>query len=827
MRCSFKKTLCIITAALMCVTAGCGSNKNINENSNFLEKSEMLYMTNIDLQTGFSKNEAADVSRTIAEDGTVLLKNENSALPLNSNDKIALFGSRQLRDKTYSDYGYYLGGAGSGAMYASPDVTPLEAIIAKSEEGKFEFYKEISSKYVLDPENYVPTADDINAAKNAGVNKAVYIISRFSGEAGTEESGRGLIAEPDNAMRKGEWYLSDDEILMLKTLKNNFDNVIVILNIGSLIDTDWIINGIDGEQVADTVLISWYGGLEGPEALANVLSGDANPSGKLTQTAANINAYPSTEDFYKAEYTNYTEDIFVGYRYFETFDPEYKNVNFEFGYGSSYTTFSISDINYSNTGKSATVSAKVTNTGNIAGKETLQVYYSAPQMGTGEAVLSKAAKELAGFAKTKKLAPGESETLSITFDINDMASYDDTGKTAAKSAYVLEKGDYKIYIGNSIKNVTEAGIYTVNEFTVTEQLSAHCVPYDLSSRLLADGTYEQLEIREHTEKTNSVYKNDEQADAPVVYSTGTVTYNDVLTGKNSLDELVAQMTIKELISFNARTISANSAQKSGVGANETATETFGIPVGDTYDGPVGMTVGLHANMYGFPCATMLACTWDSSLAADFGAVMGKFAQYDTRCHYWLAPSMNIIRNPLAGRNFEQYSEDPLISGVFASAITENAQYYGLACCVKHFAVNNKETARSSNDSRISERALREIYLKGFEMLVKDVKPNTIMSAYNKVNGTWCSENSELLMEIARNEWGFDGMYMTDWGGYHDVIKGFLSGMNIRMGGSAKVEYLLFENAYKNGTISRELLEENAKYVISSLMKINFVDKTQQ
>lgn len=823
MRRILKRSLAVLLALSLCVVSGCKDRENTEDANSGNSSKEMKYMANIDLTTAFSREEACAVSTQIAEEGTVLLKNNDSTLPLKSEDTIAIFGSHQLYEKVYSKWGYYLGGAGSGAMYAKPDVSPYAAILAKSQEGKFKLYNDISLKYEDDPEEYTPSAADIKAAKSAGVNKAVYVISRLSGEADTAKSSLGLKPEFDNAIRKGEWYLSDEEEQMLKTLNANFDKVIVILNIGCLMDTSWIIKGIDGKQVADSVLISWYGGLEGPEALANVLSGDANPSGKLTSTAADIYAYPSTEDFYKKEYTDYTEDIFVGYRYFETFDPEYKTVNFEFGYGISYTTFETSDIKYSCDGENITVTANVTNTGSVAGKETLQVYFSAPQMGTGEAVLSKPAKELAGFAKTKQLAPNETETLTISFSVNDMSSYDDTGKTAAKSAYVLEKGDYKIYVGSSIKNVELAGTYTVDAFTVVEQLSTHAAPYELPKRLLADGSYEKLELRDYPAESTAKYENVSAADAPVTYSSGVVTYNDVLSGKNTLDELVDQMTLDELISFNARTVHEGSAQKSAVGADESATEKFDIPIADTYDGPCGITDGMHSGYFGFPSATMLGCTWNTSLAADFGAVMGKFAQFKPKYHYWLAPSLNIQRNPLAGRNFEQYSEDPLLSGMFASAMVENAEYYGLACVIKHFAANNKETARASNDSRVSERALREIYLKGFEMVVKEVNPNSIMSAYNKVNGTWCSENAELLTEIVRNEWGYTGMFMTDWGGYHDVIKGVIAGMNIRMGGSAKVEYVKFREAYEQGLISREILEENAKYVLASMMKIKFAE----
>ena len=1120
--------------------------------------------------TAFSQTESDAANILTAEEGAVLLKNDGEALPLLPEDKVAVFGSRQLWEKTYSTYGFYLGGAGSGAVYGSPRTSPIGALRQKASDGKLTIYEPISAKYAADPKGYVPTAEDIELAKSNGVNKAVYIISRLEGESGTEESFLGGTGVADNAIAPGEWYLSEEEETMMKTLKAAFDKVIVVTNTGNLMDTSWVKNGIDGEQAVDAVLFAWYGGLRAPEALANLLVGDATPSGKLSQTAArHIDDYPTTKDiatgletggFYEGSYTNYSEDIFVGYRYFETFDPTYEKVNYEFGYGLSYTDFDISDLNYSFDGSTITVSANITNTGCYSGKEVFQVYFSAPQMGTGSAVLSKPGKELAGFAKTSLLAPGESEIVTVTFPISDMSSYDDTGKTAAKSAWVLEAGDYRIYAGNSVKNVTLAGVYTVDEFTVVEQLTTQLAPYDLEKRLLADGTFEDLELRskpvpEYTpnygsaisgsfilecEKydtilssstinkenssggtlcetpaymnedgttdfnyanevfnsysesnlcwmhvdvrqavypikiaeagnyklrirassrgnndflnlyvngvlqplslnfpatcssgyfnfvdayypesasvylpsgkvlitlenkninfpnidfiefirigetipddivvegedydktlstaeissesyanggklavgelsiTNNVldYDNTEwisytdgknlcrmhtkdneafytvnvpqggiyglsirasrsnnpdvnflsmringtrydydvafpqtgpagayfnfididfgekvkialnsgentislisrtgsfpnvdkftlryleplpeepenpEEDAPVVYPDGVVTFEDVRQGRNTLDELVAQMTIDELASFTVRTTSSRSAQGSGVGGRDTTTSKFGIPVADTFDGPTGPTAG--SGTFGFPSGVAQGCTWNLDLAADFGTVVGKYGKKDGGIHFWLAPGLNIQRSPLSGRNFEYYSEDPLISGLMASCVTEKVQRYGTAATVKHFAANNKETNRSGNDSRVSERALREIYLKGFEICVKETSPISIMTSYNLLNGYETAENYELLKGIARGEWGFDGMFMSDWGN-GNILRGILAGHNIKMGSESAGDYSEIMSAYEGGSVSRALLEENAKYVILALTRID-------
>ncbi len=1383
-------------------------------------------------------------------------------------------------------------------------------------------------EYALAEHNdiYFPDDASIAAAKAAGVNKVVYIFSRLEGEAGTEEAflpSNGefeVTGDPDDRPIPGQYYLSENEENHLKKLRENFENVIVVANTGDLIDTTWAKYGIDYEgdgnytQVADSVLFSWYGGLRGMEALANVLTGQANPSGKLTETAAkSVDDYPSTEGFFESAYTNYYEDIFVGYRYFETFDPNYEKVNYEFGFGLSYTTFDISEIEFKEKDGFITVSAKVTNTGDVCGKEVVQVYFSAPQAGVGEAKLSKPAKELAGYAKTAELSPGSSETVYVTFPIKDMASYDAVGVTSAKSAYVLEKGDYEIYVGNSVKNVVKAGIYTVDNFTVTEQLTPQAIPYKLEKRLLADGSYEKLATGEipqeeykpyyglpiygnikiegesfdstlsvgspgsesftsgtlieepiyldendsagdfdyktaskksyggsqlcqmhvsvkqavyainvgesgyynihirgsgtqtndflrilvngtdsglkfnfpnvrgvgeyfahadvyyHSSKqiylsegknlislenkninfinldfiefikvedysaskdetvkitvegesfdasksvgvktednkytpelaenivwssenvvdysastwvsypgscvsgidagdkivykvtvpengnyelsmiacrptsvvtdffdvrigdklyeynlifpqtggreiyfkyinwdfggkvvlplekgentvtfeitqggplidsftlkkvivpitveaenydetlssgvfkkennggasslaTKLVMKNDFTVDyentvwekydssdlgvcvsgieagaqlvytveveedgnyilgmracrptnchvnfmdvevngvktayavdfpqtgadetkyfqyidynfdnqivlnlkkgsnkikllakttmplidkifltkttlspsndiivegeslletsvgsgyealstssgkyspAPIINgnivdsqntvwydlkmkgagnlskisnSTGNtaiykvsvknagtygliirgaksygptdkgflsidvngktyefgstvfpqtgntgvyfnfidvdytevvkiplvsgentvtftnvkgfpnvdffkfvyiensendntsdyvrdgdepktydkvITFADVKAGINTTEELLSQMTIEELASFAVLSEEPNySAQRSGVGGNKDVQTKFGVPVATTIDGPVGPTT--RQNEIGFASGITVACTWNIDIAADFGTIVGKAAQEHGNTNFWLAPGMNIQRNPLGGRNFEYFSEDPLITGLCGAAITHNVQQYGVSVAAKHFAVNNKETNRSGNDSRVSERALREIYLRGFEMLVKDSSPIAIMTGYNLVNGYECAEHKGLLVEIARKEWGFDGMFMTDWGLTPNLYKMVKNGCNTNMGNYQNMwDSDVLVKQYIAENLAREELTQNAEYVVNALLAIDINDSNSK
>ncbi|MBR2338039.1 MAG: glycoside hydrolase family 3 C-terminal domain-containing protein [Clostridia bacterium] len=762
--------------------------------------------------TAYSTKEMQEVALRAAQEGAVLLKNEGAALPLKSTDTVAIFGASQLYNHDKKSQSYLPGGAGAGAVWGNIKVSPLDKLRDKASGGKFKLYAPISEKYEKNPSGYRPTDADLKAAKQAGVTKAVFIVSRLEGEGGIEEVVLGgTEKKPDSKIAPGEWYLSTKEIQLLQKLDSTFDQVIVVYNTGNLMDTDFVKKGIDGKQVVDAALAAWYGGHMGPQALADLLVGDVNPSGKLVQTAAPIENYPTTANFGKAEYTHYEEDIFVGYRYFETFDTKYEKVNYEFGHGLSYTTFSISNVKYSSNKTHITVQATVKNTGSVAGKEVVQVYFSAPQMGTGSAKLGKPGKELAGFAKTKTLHPGASQTVTVTFPIADMASYDDTGVTGKRSAWVMEAGNYDIYVGNSVKNVSKAGTYKVSSLTVTEQLTQQMTPSDLSKRLLANGKYETLP----TGTPYALYTNpgtETQQTTPAAK----ITYADVKAGKKTVKDLVSQMTIEELASFAASTEKPGSSSNAGVGGSNEVSTKYGIPVAANLDGPAGS----NTYMWAFPSATCIASTWNLDVAADVGTVGGKYDDERVAEPFmWQAVGVNIHRNPLAGRNFEYYSEDPLMTGLMAATVTLRAQEQGVGVIMKHLAVNNQETERGNNDSRVSERALREIYLKGFEITVKEANPASIMTSYNRINGVNSWQRTDLLVNVVRDEWKWDGLFMSDW----DDVSNHTADMvlarhNMKMGANAAArQYDDVITAYRNGTFKRSVLEENAIYVINSLL----------
>lgn len=536
-----------------------------------------------------------------------------------------------------------------------------------------------------------------------------------------------------------------------------------MIDSGAVIDCEYF---ADNKKV-QAVLFAWQGGMEGGGAIADILCGDVCPSGRLADTVAkSYDAYPNKDDFTAAmDHCDYTDDIYVGYRYFETIPGAKDSVRYPFGFGLSYTSFSLSGAVCGENGGRLTAAVSVKNTGALAGREVVQLYYSAPC-----GLLGKPSRELAAFKKTGTLCPGESETLALSFDIADMASFDDTGRIA-KSALVLEKGKYSFYLGVNVREAEKLGYeYDVKENTVIKQLSSYCAPSALSRRLTAGGSYEQVptagdrpEFAPHEPST---------AQAPA----SAVMFDEV--GRSiGMAEFAAQLTDEELIYLvggHGPTGVANTGCFGGL-------SRLGIPAVPTADGPAGLRLDTKTGIAttAWPCATLLACTWDPELSFEVGAAAAAELR-ENDLGVWLAPAMNIHRSPLCGRNFEYFSEDPLLAGKVCAGEVRGIQSQKIAASVKHFACNNKEVDRMGSDSRVSERALREIYLRGFEIVVKEASPWTVMSSYNLINGTHTSENRELLTGILRGEWGFKGMVETDWGVKNDPVAEVLAGNDMKM-----------------------------------------------
>ena len=722
--------------------------------------------------------EHIELSHKAATEGIVLLKNNNDLLPFTKGTKVAVFGCGQID--------YIKGGGGSGDVHVAYVRNIYQGL--KMKAGSVEVFDALSlyyQEYVEEQhkngekpgmfdEAVVPT-ELFERAKDF-TDTAIIVIRRYSAE-GSDRRNDGT---------DDYFNLSSAEKAMVDAVTANFKNVVVLLNVGAMIDTSWFAYN---DAISSAVML-WQGGMEGGLAAADILTGDATPSGKLVDTCAkSFDDYPSSEGFHESEdYVKYTEDIFVGYRYFETVPGKKECVVYPFGYGLSYTTFELSDIASCMIAGNIIISVKVTNTGKAIGKEIVQVYYGAP---AGK--LDKPARELCGFAKTKELVPGESEVLTITFAVNDMASFDDEG-VVAKSAYVLEKGTYNVYVGTNVRSASAIDFtYELEEDVIVEQLRSYCAPEKLEKRMKADGTYKAVECKE-VERT--VFPCEYQcAEKPEkMYR-----LIDVAEEKIDLDTFIAQLTEEELIHLVSGHENRGVANTCGVGS----LEMYGIPPIMTVDGPAGVRINRPTGVLttAFPVATAIACTWNLDIMEEIGKA-GALETKENNLQLWLTPALNIHRSPLCGRNFEYFSEDPFVSGKMAAAKVKGIQSQNIVATPKHFACNNKETNRKNSDSIVSERALREIYLKGFEICVKESKPRMIMTAYNIINGVRASENVELLQGILRNEWGFDGMVTTDWTTRAEHYKEEKAGNDLKM---PRGDYNNVREALADGRITREEL----------------------
>ena len=731
-----------------------------------------------------------DLSRRAAGEGAVLLKNNGGILPLDKGSKIAVFGKAQID--------YVKGGGGSGDVNVSYvcniyDGLKLKNNIVSVFDELSLFYKNYVEKELENGGrcgmlNEPELPEELLNKAAVFTDTAIITINRYSEE------------DADRRCDGTDSYfcLSRGEQSMINKVKKRFDKIIVLLNVGAMIDTSWF---ADDSNIGAALML-WQGGMEGGLAAADILVGDVNPSGKLTDTCAiSFDDYPSSEGFYESDdYVKYTEDIFVGYRYFETIPAMKNRVVYPFGFGLSYTTFELDDIRVCDNQKDIIVSLDVTNTGKMSGKEVVQVYYGAP---TGK--ITKPSKELCTFAKTRLLAPGETQHIMLTFGINDMASYDDMG-TIQKSAYVMEKGVYNVYIGTSVRDVIKTEYsYRLNEDKVIQQLHEYCAPRRLGKRLQADGSYVKIPDR-------SIEKRDFPCTYKIVDKPDEeYKLIDVVEERIGLDEFIAQLNDDDMIHLVRGHHNRGVANTGGMGD----LKQYGIPAVMTVDGPAGVRIDETCGVMttAFPVATLLACTWDIDLLEQIGRA-GALETKENNLSIWLTPALNIHRSPLCGRNFEYFSEDPYVSGKMAAAIVRGVQSENIVAVPKHFACNNKETNRFHSDSIVSERALREIYIKGFEICIKESKPKMIMSSYNVVNGIHSSENCELLEGILRGEWGYKGMVTSDWFNRAKHREELIAGNDIRMPNG---EGDNLKEALECGRLTREQLAVCTKRILEMIL----------
>lgn len=771
-------------------------------------------------------------SRRAAAQGMVLLLN-NDVLPLKPG-KIALYGngarktmkggggSGEVNSRSIVNVEHGLKAAGFEIMTkgwmdrydAETEAIRAEAmekVFAAKEEGIQAFFE--AAIAVKDPAASLIKEDELVE----GCSTALYVITRNSTE--------GL----DRRVVPGDYLLEENEKENLRQLTAFYENVVVVLNVGGVIDTGFL----RSQSGIGAILLMSQAGCMGGHALADVLTGRVTPSGHLTTTWADqYEDYPSAMTFghkngdLDDEY--YTEGIYVGYRYFDTFGvaPAYP-----FGYGLSYTDFDVKAGAVTYSSGQVTIEVTVTNTGDTyVGREVVQVYISAPK-----GRMEKPYQELAAFGKTRELAPGEPQTLTLSFPVERMASYSEE-----KASWLLEAGTYYIRVGIHSRATHIAGALRLSRDVVTEYLSnkviLDCEMEQLSAKDAVPYTYPgEQEEKERTEiievsadsipSRKAVYRRENKM-IPANEAGHKITVDEVKAGTYTLDELIGQLTVEEMADLCVGTARSGWGGQAMIGSNSTlcpgaAGDTSSLLAEDRNirnlilaDGPAGLRLSTefvtdvngnplpngaklpisgeefmkllmggamepeipkdarHFYQYctAIPCATLLAQTWDMAVIEEAGDIVGE-EMGEFGVTLWLAPGMNIHRNPLCGRNFEYYSEDPLVAGCCASADILGVQKHpGAGTTIKHFALNNQEDNRAHVNAHVSERTIREIYLRGFELAVRMAHPMSIMSSYNLVNGTHTANCYDLLTAVARDEWGFEGIVMTDWGTTGDVKK---------------------------------------------------------
>jgi beta-glucosidase len=695
----------------------------------------------------------AQFAKEVAAEGAVLLKNENQTLPIKFNEKVAVFGRIQNS--------YYKSGTGSGGLVNVDYVVSILDGLRNSGQVKVdEHLADIYQQWVNDhpfekgagwgqePWSQVEMeiSDEVVSKAASENDGAIVIIGRTAGE------------DQDARNESGSYLLTELEEKLIEQVSNHFPRCAVVLNVGNIIDMKWV----EKHQVP-AVMYVWQGGMEGGNAVADVLTGKVNPCGKLSNTISiDLDDVFSTRNFGRKDYNFYQEDIYVGYRYFETFAQD--RVLYPFGFGLSYSSFSMETVSTQFDGSHINIKISVTNTGSIAGKEVVQLYFGAP-MG----VLGKSLKSLVAFKKTKNIEPNQSDVLSFSIDIKEMASYDDSGATGHPFSFVLEAGEYLIHMGNSVRHTKEVMRVELKDLIVVETLEsamAPVIPFQRIKPVFEDGKislgYEDVPQRSYD--LNRRIADRRPVNLPY---TGDQGYKlaDVAENKVTLDAFVAQFSDEDLAcivrgeGMSSPKVTPGTA--SAFGGVTDSLLNFGLPIASCADGPSGIRMDSGAIATSLPNGTCMACTWNAEMIEQLYQMEGR-ELIKNNIDFLLGPGINIHRNPLNGRNFEYFSEDPYLTGSMAVAQSKGMHAVGASGTLKHFTANNQETARHDIDCIISERALREIYLKGYEMAVKQANARSIMTSYSAINGIWAASNYDLNTTILREQWGFDGFVMTDW-----------------------------------------------------------------
>ncbi len=761
----------------------------------------------------------ADKIREAVAESVVLLKNDNQTLPICKDEKVAIFGRAQIDT-------YYCG-TGSGGMVNIPYLV--------------NFAEGISAKRTIDNElhkAYLDFVEENPFDKGTGwaqepfsqkeMPLTVEMVERTSRENAIAlvVIGRSAGEDKDVAPEGGSYYLSEVEKANLKLICEKFERVAVALNVGAVMDMQDII-----ECNPSAILYTWHGGVECGNGYADVICGDVNPSGVLPNTiACTLEDYPSSKNFGSETANIYAEDIYVGYRYFETFAPE--KVLFPFGFGLSYSTFEVSNTscNFDEKTASYNINTTVTNTGTLSGKKSVQIYVQAPIGKLGKSKVS-----LIGFAKTDLLSPSQAQTLSINVSKRELSSFDDS-----ISAFVMEAGEYNLQVGFDCRNISTFASFTLEKDEIIEKTADALKPiveFEKLTSTMENGEYKATYAPALTREYSIAERISQSIKSQPQKTENGYTYKDLLDGKISAEELANDLSNLELIQMTrgegmcSPKVTAGTAGCFG-GVTEALKETRKMPIACCSDGPSGIRMDCGTMAFSLPNATALASTMNVKLIQELFEFLS-LEMLHHKVDTLLGPGMNIHRSPLCGRNFEYYSEDPFLTGKLAVEQLLVMNKHGITGTIKHYVANNQEKARKVVDSIVSARALREIYLRAFEMAVREGNAYSIMTAYNPINGTQAASNFDLNTTILREDWGFDGIVMTDWwatmnkeGGDSSIkhTADMITSQNdVYMVTGSSQDNQLDDNSEaecENGNLSRFALVRGAVNIINTLKRFN-------
>lgn len=764
-----------------------------------------------------------ELARTSAAEGIVLLKNDG-ALPIQP-CPIALFGmgaeyttkggtgSGEVNERHAVNIREGLENAGftittnswltrCRTVYTNAreyyDHSLITRYISRTKEGLINI---TSAAFAL-PCGPLISADDI---RNSHADICIYVIARQAGEGS------------DRKAERGSYYLHEEEIANIKTCAASFAKTIIVINAGCSIDAS-LLNHIKG---INAILYIGQCGMEGGNALADILIGKVTPSGRLTDTwVTSLHTIPFADDFARQKEEVYREGIYVGYRYFTSF---HKTVQYPFGYGLSYTTFKTQFDDLVIDKDTVTIHCTITNTGHTyAGKHVIQLYCACPGV-----TLDREAHMLVAFAKTKKLSPQETETVQLSFSLYDLAAYDKTN-----AAWILEEGKYILFLGENAEQLTPCAAISLKSEITTIQFH----------NIYQNEKFETLKTREQVHDVTVPTWEIDPSSIPLV--THTEKENFSALAKEKLSSLSLNEMFHLVVGDGMESYKRRHALPGSCGCTTEMLYDKGIASISFADGPAGLRIDntfaktkkgklVHSRktsdkdqLYyqyatAWPCEIVLGATFNTKLMEEIGNAIGEEME-QFGCTFWLGPAVNIHRNPLCGRNYEYFSEDPLVSGKCAAAIIRGVESHkGCYAVIKHFAANNRETTRSLSNSIVDERTLREIYLKPFAIAIREGKPHGVMTSYNRLNGTYTANSYALCTTILRKEWGYQGVVMSDWFsiglGHARHGAAIHAGNDLIMPGN-KADIIMLKNDYQRGVFTKEELKTSCLRILDAILK---------